>query len=254
AGSVTSLTINVPHKDDGSGGEKNGAVTDLGFRAQNGSPQKSSAGGAFIRDAKLSGEITISAPTITASASLGFIGVSATGTASLVADASLSLVSPVDGGTQIPLSILLGAVTSGKFLFHDADKGLDSNGKPKTGPITGDISGAAGIELSITPTGALSGISGALHASGAISLDVPSFLTAPPQLFNYYDPLGFGHGAVTFADTVTPVALDAVAPANGQLTQDLFFIISNGGSEAIAVVKASDTASNNSLSDLITKQ
>src|SRR5262249_42213122 len=85
AGSVTSLSINVPHKDDGSGGEKNGAVTDLGFKAQNGSPQKSSAGGAFIRDAKLSGEITISAPTITASASLGFIGVSATGTASLVA-------------------------------------------------------------------------------------------------------------------------------------------------------------------------
>src|SRR5262249_40636493 len=128
----------------------NGAITDLGFKGGAGSPVKSSAGGAFIDNASVSAKLTIAAPTVNASASLGFIGIAATGSASLIADASLSLVNPADGATKAYLTDIATAFAAGKFL-HTGNN---------TGPISGDINGDGALELSVHPTGAISSISG----------------------------------------------------------------------------------------------
>jgi hypothetical protein len=250
--SVGSLSINVPSILV-AGLETNGAVTDLGFTASSGAPQKSTAGGAFIKGVKLEGQLTVLAPTITATASLGFIGVSATGSASLAADAKFALVNPLDStqatpDTTVPLSTLVKALASGMLRFDAANAGNLVTGIPSTGPVMGTIGGAAGLELAVTGTGAIAGISG-LNATAAIGLDIPDFLTAAPQVVNYYDPIGFGHNVITFPDA-TPVVLSLAAPSNGQLTQDLFLIINDGGTEAIATLRASDTAHDNSLADL----
>src|SRR5262249_41074833 len=108
--------------------------------------------------------------------------------------------------------------------------------KPTTGPIDGSISGSAGLEFTISGTGSLAAIFGnTLQATASVSLDVPDFLTVAPQIINYFDPIGLGHDLITFADTTTPVTLGVNAPANGQLTQDLYFILSNGSSESVGV-------------------
>src|SRR5262249_31536542 len=83
--------------------------------------------------------------------------------------------------------------------------------------------------------------------SVTVVLDVPDFLRAPPMLVN--DPLGFGHSSIAFdGTTVTP--LGQAVPTNGRLTSDVSFVVSNGSAEALGIVKASDTAGNNSASDL----
>jgi hypothetical protein len=219
----------------------NGAVTDLGFPAGDGSTQKSGATGPFLDDAKLSAALTIIAPTITASASLGFIGVSASGAASLVADGSLSIVNPADGTSKVFVTDLAHALSQGNFLFT-------GNG---SGPIKGEISAAAAAELNVTPDlggVSVSGVDG-LKATVAISLDVPDFLTAPPMLIN--DPLGFGHSTISF-DGSTVSTLAQPLPANGRLTSDIGFVVVNGTQEQVETIKASDTSAFSSSSDLET--
>src|SRR5262249_48633788 len=160
------------------------------------------------------------------------------------------LVNPLDGTSTVPLSTLISAFGSGKFLFDSSLQGqVDSQGTPKTGPVEGTIKGSAGLEFEITGTGVIAGIPG-LDATAAVSLDIPDFLTVAPQIVSYYDPIGFGHSAITFADTTTAVPLGVAAPVNGQLTQDLYFIVSNGASEAIGLLAKSATTSNSSLSQL----
>ena len=244
SGVVTSLAINVP-------AGTNGAITDLGFPAGNGAPQAASAGdaalqgavgGAFLDNASLSASLTLLAEPLSATASLGFIGVNANGGASLVADASLSLVDPATGASKVYVTSLAQALSGGLFLHTG----------PNTGPISGKISGAGAAELVITPNlGGLTitGLSG-ISAEATISLDIPDLLTAPPMLFN--DPLGFAHSTITF-DGSTVFPLGVAAPSNGQLTGDVSFVIGSGGKEQVGVLKASDTSSNTSLSQLETE-
>src|SRR5262249_42514210 len=148
----------------------NGAVTDLGFPAGDGSTQKSGATGPFLDNASLNAALTIMS-SISATASLGFISVKGTGAASLLADASLSIVNPADGASKAYVTDIAHALQAGNFL-HTGDN---------TGPFQGKLSANAAAELNVQPD--LGGVSipsiSSLKATVAIGLDVPDFLTAP---------------------------------------------------------------------------
>src|SRR5262249_41133585 len=139
----------------------NGAITDLGFRQtdSNTTSQKSSAGHAFLENTVLSADLTLQAP-VSATASLGFIGVTATGNASLEADATFSLVDPTstNANSKVLLSNLITALGAGKFLYKDDGSG---------GPIQGMISGAGAADFLIQPTGSLGSLVN-VSATGAI--------------------------------------------------------------------------------------
>jgi RTX calcium-binding nonapeptide repeat (4 copies) len=239
---ITDLNINIV---DGGVPETyvNGAVTDLGFTASEGKPQHSAADAFFVKDVSLTGSLDVIAPTITATASLGFLGITATGTGSIVGHAGFTIKDPTDGGSKVAVKDIVTALGKGQFLF-DPTKANVTDG-PTNGVVDPLTSLDAGLELTAAPTGIISGL-GSL-GSVTVTLDVPDWLRAPPMLVN--DPLGFGHSSITF-DGTTVTTLGTAAPSNGRLTSDVSFIVSAGGSEQFGILKASDTAGNNSATDL----
>src|SRR5262249_40168706 len=148
----------------------NGAVTDLGFAAGEGKPQHSAAQRFFVQDVSLSATVDVIAPTITASASLGFLGLDITGNGSIVGHIGFSPKDP-EGitaddptGTKVAVKTLIDALSKGHFLFDASNEG------PDNGVIDPITSLAAGLELSANPTGAIAGL-GSL-GSITVSLDV----------------------------------------------------------------------------------
>ena len=90
--------------------------------------------------------------------------------------------------------------------------------------------------MQFTPAGALSGLSGVINAFLQVSASSPDWLLSPPTTS---DPLGFGAAGRALSGTAT--TLGTVAPSNGVLTEDVKFVISQGGIEAVGFVRASDT-------------
>ena len=200
---MSSFALQVPLDiDPGSGFTLNGAVTELGYASGPGETRRARATQFFLENTSLTGTFQIVVPTVTLTATFGFLGVTASGsgTLPLVTDndilfnavISLALKNPTSASVnpnRITLTQLADALTKGLFLYDAAAAGVDLNGKPTTGFISGRLGGGFGISVQFTPAGALSGLSGVINAFLEISASSPDWLLAPPTTS---DPLGFG--------------------------------------------------------------
>ena len=169
---VTSLSIDVPAKlADGT--TDNGAVTELGFQALTGATSHSRAGRFFLDNVHLTGTVELVLQDVSATASLGFLGLTGTATGTLPEQRLLSLTADIrlrnplvtdsDGcGCQNLLDIgtLINAIRDGHFLYKSDDVHGGSAQDPPTGFFKGTLSGGFGGDLNIVPAGVLSGLTG----------------------------------------------------------------------------------------------
>ena len=242
-GAVLSLAVNV------GAGASNGAVTDLGFVAGNGTPHVSKAQGFFLDNVDLSGHFALAAQNVTATASLGFLGITATGGGTLDhnkfidLNVGLSLKNPVDGTSRLTVGEIAAAIKNGDFLYDASKKGGTAD-DPGTGVVDATVSGGVGIHLDVEPSTPLGGIS-ALQASLDLTTESPNWLTAAPS---FADPLGFGTDSHDLS--ATPVTLDTAAPTNGQLSDSVTFVISDGTKNAVVFLSSKATSGFSSASDL----
>jgi hypothetical protein len=108
-----------------------------------------------------------------ATASIGFLGVTATlnptldvSTGKFIgADVDFGLRNPVDGSTHIGVELIGNAIADGKFLFDAAEGFGGSDEDPQTGFIDGTIDGGVGLSLDISPDGAFIGLPASISAS-----------------------------------------------------------------------------------------
>src|SRR5262249_20223457 len=239
--------LNVP-----SLGGNNGAVTDLGYDVGNGPTQRSKATQFFLDNVHLTGNLSLIATNVSATATLGFLSVTATGSGTLGSDkfisasADFSLKNPLDGSSRLTPDVLIGAFKHSQFFFDAAHEGGTAD-NPSTGIVSGAISGGVGVNLDIAPSGALSGLASTLNAHAGLSVTSPNWLLAPPSI---NDPLGFGTDAQSLSTSA--FTLGQPAPTNGQLKQNVSFVISDGTHEAVGVLHAADTSSFSSVSQLVT--
>jgi hypothetical protein len=240
---VNSLAMNVVDSPT------NGAITDLGFEGGNGETHKSKADGFFLENVGLDGHFQLAASGVTATASLGFLGITATGGGTLGnnkfldLDVSLGLKNPVDGSTRLGVTEIAGSLKNGFFLFHDADKG-GTDSSPTTGVVDATVSGGVGFHLDVTPSTPLGGVS-ALDATLDLTSFSPNWLTATPSLA---DPLGFGTDNHDLSST--PVTLAKAVPGNGHLSDSVTFVVSDGTHNAIVFVPFKSTSAFSSADDL----
>jgi hypothetical protein len=173
-GVVDTIALNVPEDGDPitAGVQPNGVATELGYDLGNGPTQLSKATEFFLDNVDLTGHLSLIATDVSATASLGFLSVQATGSGTLLPDGSgkfvdatadFALKNPVTGGTRLTPDVLIGAFQHGKFLFDSAHVG-GTNDNPATGIVDGNISGGIGVNLDIAPAGALSGLASTLNA------------------------------------------------------------------------------------------
>jgi Ca2+-binding RTX toxin-like protein len=246
-GVVDKLALNVPYL-----GGANGAVTDLGYNVGNGPTQRSKATAFFLDNVHLTGQLALIATNVSATATLGFLSVTATGSGTLGSDkfidasADFSLKNPLDGTSRLTPDVLIGAFKHSQFFFDAAHEGGTAD-NPSTGIVSGAVSGGVGVDLTIAPSGALSGLASTLNAHAALSATSPNWLLAPPSIS---DPLGFGTDAQALSTST--FTLSQSLPSNGQLTQNVSFVISDGTHSALGLVRAADTASFTTTSQLLT--
>jgi Ca2+-binding RTX toxin-like protein len=245
-GIVSSFAVQVPLDiDSGTAGiQLNGAITELGLSSGPGETRRALATEFYLENTSLSGTFQILVPSVTLTATFGFLGVSATGSGTLPigpgtgellsVSASLALKSPVDGSNRVSLTQIAGALAQGFFLFGTPG-GTDET--PATGFVQGTISGGFGVKVTFSVSG-LSGLSGLLNAFLEVSASSPDWLLSPPT---FDDPLGFG--ADLRAITGTPTVLGAV-PTDGVLAADVRFVVNDGaGNEAVGFLVAGDYGS-----------
>ncbi|MGH9259202.1 MAG: hypothetical protein ACRD08_04770, partial [Acidimicrobiales bacterium] len=217
----------------------NGAVSELGFATGTGETRRSKATHFFLEDVALAADLELTATDVSATATFGFLGVTATGSGTLgddkFVDASLDVDvrDPLTGENRLTVKALTEALGDGKFLFDAAAAPADR------GPIDGALSGGIGFLLEIEPDGVLAGLPGDLNASLALTATSPNWFISPPTL---NDPLGFGPDLQPFS-TIT---LDNPAPGNGRLAQSVSFVLSQQVGpdtfEAVGILRAADTA------------
>ena len=160
-GPVTSLSMNVPDSST------NGAITDLGYVAGNGETHSSKADLFFLEDVHFNGNFDLAASGVQAAASLGFLGITATGDGSLGsgkfihADADIFLKNPTTTGDadRVTVSDIVNSLKKGHFFFDNGAKGVDSDGNPTTGVVDATLDGGVGFHLEVEPTTPLGGIS-----------------------------------------------------------------------------------------------
>jgi hypothetical protein len=154
-------------------GANNGAETELGFDIGLSETKKAKADTFFLEDVYFSGEFGVFANDISATASIGFLGVTATlnptldvSTGKFIgADVDFGLRNPVDGSTHIGVELIGNAIADGKFLFDAAEGFGGSDEDPQTGFIDGTIDGGVGLSLDISPDGAFIGLPASISAS-----------------------------------------------------------------------------------------
>ncbi|MEX2149864.1 MAG: LEPR-XLL domain-containing protein [Steroidobacteraceae bacterium] len=244
-GVVTKLSLDVPLDLNPATAsvQINGAVSELGFVAGTGETRRSKAGEFFVEDVSLSGSLALSTPTpITVVASLGFLEIQATGQGTLGSgkfiDTSIDfdLKNPVDGTNRVTVSLLGEALTAKKFLFDTTNTGRDAQQKLKTGFVDGEVSGGVGFSLDVEPGGVLAGLPEELNAFLKITTTSPNWLVSLPS---FADPLGLGSDQT---DLTAIFTLGTAAPANGRLTENATFVLSDGTRDAVGIVLAKDTA------------
>src|SRR5207247_1988447 len=243
------LSMSVPDSST------NGAITELGYVAGDGETHSAKAQGFFLQDTHLTGdfELATGAPFVKATATLGFLGITAKGNGTLglhnefiEVHADLHLKNPTGVGDadRVTVDEIVGALKGGNFFFNDADKGLDSQGNPTSGVGDATLGGGVGIHLDVEPSTPLGGIS-ALDANLDLTAKSPNWLIAAPS---FADPLGFGTD--THALSSTPLALETVVPTNGRLTDSVTFVVTDGTNNGIVFLPAKDTSAFASRTDL----
>ena len=275
-GTVTKLAIDVPDNP------ANGAITELGFEAGQGETKRAKATQFFFEDVTFNGGFTIDEIDVGASASLGFLGVTAdvgSGLESVpdtrVFDATFdfALRNPTSltiDPTRVTLDDIAATLREGQFLFDAAELqgalgeagATDPLAAPATGVVDGIIAGGLGFDLGIRPDGALAGIAEFLDAGGnlanlLLAAQSPNWLEAIPTLSNPFELPDENQNI----DGPTVTAGQPL-PANGVLSSDLAIVVSQTfdeslGSEVIidrlAIVKAEDTTENTTRADLVTQ-
>ena len=242
----------------------NGAVTELGLQAGQSEVKRSKAGSFFLQDVTFGGSLGLFENNVAAKASLGLLGITADASALsgpgtdaatgkfFGADINFSLRDPIAGGTRITVDQIVNAISAHKFLFDAADQG-GTVATPHTGFIDGVISGGLGVDLSLHPDGALSGLDmGANPVDLKLSASDPNFLIALPGLT---DTWGFGTANRAVSGGI---ALTTPVPDSGKLAQDLVFVVGQtvtvSGTptrfETLAVVRAEDTQGNTTTGQL----
>ena len=249
SGSVSSFALQVPlDVQPASGIQLNGAITELGLRSGPGETRRALATEFYLENTGLTGTFRILVPSVTLTATLGFLAVTATGSGTLPlgsdmdellsATVSISLKNPTSttvNPNRVTLKQIADALTQG-FFFFDPTQAGETGGLPTTGFVSGLLGGGFGVEVQFAPGGALSGLAGTLNAFLKISASSPDWLLSPPT---FSDPLGFG--AAVRALSATATTLGSPAPSNGVLSEDVRFVISQGTFEAVGFVRAADT-------------
>ncbi len=247
-GTITTLQLNVPVFVSGS--QLNGAVSELGFASGNGSELRSRATSFFLENVTLTGNFRVDLPSVTATANIGFLGVTATGqgtvngTRLIDATIGLSLRNPIDGTNKLSLDVIARALGAGKVFF---DLGLIGHvsGTPTTGFLAGQLSGGFGVRVDVEPAGGLSGLAPGLDAFVSITASSPNWIRGPPS---FTDALGVGAAPTTLG--ATPFQLTAQAPTGWVFTTDRTFILRQGAHEALILIRASATAENTTAAHL----
>ncbi len=237
-GPVTSLSMNVPDS------ATNGAITELGYVAGNGETHSSKADHFFLDNVHFNGNFDLAASGVTATASLGFLGITATGEGSLGdgkfihADAEIFLKNPTGIGDadRVTVSEIVNSLKKGHFFFDNGDVGVDGDGNPTTGVVDATLEGGVGFHLDVEPTTPVGGIPG-LDASLDLTLTSPNWFTARPSLA---DPLGFGTDE--HALSTSPITLDTAVPGNGRLTDSVTFVLTDGTHYGTGFLPFGDTS------------
>lgn len=244
-GVVTKLSIDVPLDLNPATAsvQINGAVSELGFVAGTGETRRSKAGEFFVQDVNLSGSLALSTPSpITVVASLGFLEIVATGQGTLGSgkfiDTSIDfdLKNPENGSNRVTVGLLGEALTAKKFLFDATNTGRDAEQKLKTGFVDGEVAGGVGFSLDVEPGGVLAGLPDELNAFLKVTATSPNWLVSLPS---FGDPLGLGSDQTDLTATFT---VGTAAPANGRLTENATFVLSDGTRDAVGIVLAKDTS------------
>jgi hypothetical protein len=216
----------------------NGAISDLGFESGEGATKRSVATEFFLQNVSLTGTATLNVPNASMAANIGFLGIEASGSGSISAEASLALKNPlVASGNaledRIDFMVLANALLDGKYLYDPTETGGTVE-DPDTGVLDASLSGDLVFHLDIAPTGALSGIAGA-DADADLSMTVADWLSAPPSA----DDLEFSFTGPDW-DTVfasfQDLSFDNILGALQELLQMLRTIDGSGGGSAIAGV------------------
>ncbi|MEX2645398.1 MAG: choice-of-anchor D domain-containing protein [Gaiellaceae bacterium] len=251
AGSVSSFALQIPLDLDAvtAGIQLNGAITELGFASGPGETRRALATEFFLENASLTGTFKLYVPSVTLTATLGFLSLSATGSGILPlsgdldellsATVSLALKNPTSvsvNPNRVNLTQVANALRQGFFLFDPTQAG-GTDLVPTTGIISGLLGGGFGVEVQFAPGGALSGLAGTLNAFLKVSASSPDWLLSPPT---FSDPLGFG--AAVRALTASATTLGTATPSTGVLAEDVRFVISQGAFEAVGFVRAADTS------------
>jgi outer membrane protein OmpA-like peptidoglycan-associated protein/Ca2+-binding RTX toxin-like protein len=254
AGTVTELSVFVPNTPN------NGAITELGFAAGQSETKRSKASTFFLEDVSFGGNFGLFEDNISATASLGMLGVTADLEATVDApsgkffgaDVDFDLINPVDGTSRVTIDDLLDAINAGKFLYDVNDQGssiVDGEEIPDTGFIDGVVAGGLGFNLVLAPDGAIAGLPLNL-GSMSISAQSPNWLLSPPSFGN---PFMFPKLDQSLADPGVTISTIGLA-GSGILNEDMLFVISQtiGGNTFATpiVVTTADTAGNITVADL----
>jgi hypothetical protein len=150
----------------------------------------------------------------------------------VVAGIDLALRNPEDAGSRLSIAEIGDSLKARNFLF---DSSAIAAGQ-STGVLDGAIAGELGFELSIAPSGFLSGLDEALNVAVEVGFGSPNWLVALPT---FGDVLGLGDattddgsavdGTIDFdglAGADTTFTLGVEAPTNGQLESDFSFVLS----------------------------
>ena len=204
---VTSLAIFVP---DDLGGLPNGAITELGFASGQSATQRAHATEFFFQDVRLTGSFQFVVQQVTATASLGFLSITGTGSGTLKADGT-------PGGSDLL------ALTGSIQLKNPIAQVIGVSN------FSGSNGSVQEIKLPTLPEGspvetATFTVSDGTHASAAIpwnasAADVQAALITAGMSVTV-DSLGTGDYKVTFASTGPRDPLQAVGSDETRINVD----------------------------------
>ncbi len=176
----------------------NGAISDLGFESTEGTTpltERAVATEFFLQDVSLTGVATLNIPDARLAASIGFLGIEATGSGLITANAGLALKNPlVSPGdpleNRVDFDVLFNALSDSKYFYNSTETGGTVE-DPATGVLDASLGGEIGFHLDIAPTGVISGIDGAT-ATADLSLVISDWLESAPTAedleFNFAGP------------------------------------------------------------------
>ena len=168
-----------------------GAAVDLGIDPSFQNAQRAHATGLFLDNASLTGDFTLAATGINASANLGFLGVDVVDSSgSVTGAAGIVLKDPATGGSRVTLGALSRELGQGNILY---------DGGTGTGIVAASVTGLVDVDLTIRPqVGSFS----AGDATLSLDLSIVDWLVGPPVLDDVTDPNAIKVTATWAADSV----------------------------------------------------